>query len=377
MVLVGLNHFFLHATDVIGSEPAFLALTYLDLWLIERAQRLAGPRQPWGLWAAVGVVSYLAFGTRTIGVVLLAALWAENLLRSRSIQRGTLLATCTFAVPAILQSLWLDSGRRYLDQASPDFAILVTHAADYAQRMAGFWSNGYSKPAAALLAGGMSVLAIAGLVGQVRQRVTVREVFFVLYLGLILLWPTYGGERLLLPILPLWIAYALRALGPRWWAARPRWQFAAAIVFLAGAAASYAACFTKLATAPQPEGVCRPAAQELFAFIRQQTAPDAVIAFAKPRAMALFGARRAGACRRSNADEQLWDDLRFFAPTTSWSPGGTRSFPTTPIRSRRRCSAPSLPGIPPPSTKSIATPISPCTRLSTILACGPFSGRRG
>ena len=101
------------------------------------------------------------------------------------------------------------------------------------------------------------------------------------------------------------------ALGPRWWAARPRWQFAAAIVFLAGAAASYAACFTKLATAPQPEGVCRPAAQELFAFIRQQTAPDAVIAFAKPRAMALLGARRAGACRRSNADEQLWDDLRF------------------------------------------------------------------
>ena len=168
MVLVGLNHFFLHATDVIGSEPAFLALTYLDLWLIERAQRLAGPRQPWGLWAAVGVVSYLAFGTRTIGVVLLAALWAENLLRSRSIQRGTLLATCTFAVPAILQSLWLDSGRRYLDRHPRTSRSLSLTP----PTMPSAWraSGATATPSPPQPCGrGMSVLAIAGLVGQVRQ----------------------------------------------------------------------------------------------------------------------------------------------------------------------------------------------------------------
>jgi hypothetical protein len=67
-------------------------------------------------------------------------------------------------------------------------------------------------PWVALAAAVIVALAVAGWAGRLR-RPGLAELFVPLYIGLLLAWPaTWGGERFLLPLLPVLLAYAALAL---------------------------------------------------------------------------------------------------------------------------------------------------------------------
>jgi len=214
--------------------------------------------------------------------------------------------------------------------------VLVHNALGYASRVAAFWSNGYSKPAAAALCLAASVLALVGFVHRVRERVTVLESLTVIYLAVILAWPSYQGQRYLYPLAPLYLFYAvlgLRHAGWRGRLARP-WQAApdnavltragkppvapravaargwVTAVLLLAVAASYLARYTTMDFRDLKQGVAKQESADLFEYIRTQTGKDDVIVFIKPRAMALFGQRRCSAYHVVADDRQLWDYFR-------------------------------------------------------------------
>jgi hypothetical protein len=154
-------------------------------------------------------------------------------------------------------------------------------------------------------------LALAGYVTCVRRRLGAREFFIPLYLGMLLVWPVGGATpRYLLPLLPLVFIYL--GQGTHFLAERvgERWGRRAAVGLAATVLIAYVALYARVGFGPLRHGVERPEAQALFAYVRDNTPPDAVLVFSKPRALALFTGRRASPAQTPVADEVLWDFMR-------------------------------------------------------------------
>src|SRR5262245_47077561 len=84
LLLVGLNPYLWQLTDRLLSERPFLLFAYLTLGLMDRACAAREQQQrAWGWALLAGLAAYLAFGTRTAGVVLVPSLFAVELLRRR------------------------------------------------------------------------------------------------------------------------------------------------------------------------------------------------------------------------------------------------------------------------------------------------------
>lgn len=310
VVLLGLNHFFLRDTNTVNSDEPLLAFLYLCLFLIGQLRDADATRRRTVLAIGVGLSAYLAYAARTVGVLLIPAILLEDLLNTRRIRRATLLAIAVFALLAVVQGLCFPDQRDYLATMTVGPATLARHAAWYAQRLAAFWSNGYCQPAAAGLAASVMLLAMLGYWRRLRGKPTVYEIFAPLYFATILLWPAYGGERLLYPILPLWLFYASAGLQDPLLTARSRLRRAVIAGLLPAVAATYVACWTRADDVRAAEGIGQPNAAALFRYIAGQTQSSDVIVFVKPRALALLAGRRASTYHQVTEDRQLWDYFR-------------------------------------------------------------------
>jgi 4-amino-4-deoxy-L-arabinose transferase-like glycosyltransferase len=368
VLLLGLNPFVLEQTNQIGSHLPFLALLYLAIFLLGRAEKVVGPRRvpsaddgghsgrhtacacyftdsgrhtPCAcyftyLWfLAAGVVCYLAFATRTLGALLILALWAAwaaELIRKRRANWPVLAATATaaFAVLAACQAVWLHSDVHYLDQFHSGLR-LAGNAHDYANRLAAFWHNGHWRLPSILLCLAVSGLALLGYVEQLWRRITFRELFAAGYAAVILLWPSYQGEHYLLPVYPLYLLYAflglrllprllllllrlfyaLLALRRPWLPRRVRLYQAIAGVLALAIAVTYGIRLSGLERSPLAQGIAKRESQELFEAVRKETRPGDLVVFVKPRAMALFTGRKAMSYHTytQGEDEKLWASL--------------------------------------------------------------------
>ena len=231
------------ATGNVMSEPVYLALTLaLLLW----ADRWYGPDRTWRSWGwtAIGGLLLMALpAVRTIGVAGVAAagmmLVAEALQRDPSRPPARIRGAVPFAVGAGFVAAWLlwtkahslgwfgpDSGYFRLlvmrDPHEPDlgsangiqflgrivrnFVIQTAHAGELLTPVT--WVKpGWVSPA--LLA--VPVLA-AGWWQELRATGRFGALYFVCYMGILLLWPYDEGARFLLPVVPLLWVYLLAGL---------------------------------------------------------------------------------------------------------------------------------------------------------------------
>jgi len=223
-----------------------------------------------------------------------------------------------FTLLALLQGAWLSSPRQYGGLFHQSTFRLLPQTVDYLARWSAFWSNGYAnhlKLAALPLFAAWMVLALMGFVDCLRRRLATREVFFVLYLATVFVWPSFAGERLLGPIFPLWLFYGLRGLDQPWLAARAGLRRAVVGLLLVACVATYTARLVHFPWKENPEGVSQPQARQLFEYVRTQTDPAAVVVFVKPRAMALLGQRRSSSYAMPADDKDLWSDLKRMGAT--------------------------------------------------------------
>ena len=223
----------LYSSQWILAEPLFMVFTFASLWLLTPASRVAQRADPAGslqlpsrLECAIGLALVVAaFFTRSAGLPLVAAAGIWLALRRRWAILGTFAAAfAVLAIPWQLRARGQYASAFWM--ANPyDLDLGVIGPGDLVQRIAdNFWNytidyvpvglTGLEGVPAAVLGVPLVGLVLVGWLRRVRAGPGVPELFFLLYSGLVTVWPAvWSGDRFALPLFPLILLYAGEALG--------------------------------------------------------------------------------------------------------------------------------------------------------------------
>ena len=192
----------------INSEILFMAFLYASLFLIDKLEREDKDETRRLVLAIItGGVIYLACGTRSVGILLIPALIASNLLRMRRIDRTTVIATLVFGGFYLAQNIFFHADKSYMAYSPFHLENFFPNLEGYYVTMRGYWGEGFTIPArkATLLITGL--LATAGFLASFRRKCSTAEIYLLLYLGVIFSYDAMVGVRYLLPVIPLYIMY--------------------------------------------------------------------------------------------------------------------------------------------------------------------------
>lgn len=308
VVLFALHPDVLALNNDIVAEAPYLLFSLLALWWGSRA----GPR-PAGIGGGVvlGLLVYAALACRSIGVALVPAAIAFGWAQRRP-PRWFLGFAVSLAVLVAVQTALLARPATYAGSLSfPTFSSLGEAAHFWAALGRIFrlpWERDYGLgQVSRALDVAVVALALLGAWSLCRQpamsaapsrpglrdraaRVPLLVWYVAGYVAVLVLSGEVGlDRRYILPVLPLVIALAaagLRFLLPA--LGDPR---RGAFPLLALIAADYAGMHLSAPPrGPEKLATCD-GCREMFAFIRDHIAADAIVAFANPRAMALLGQR--------------------------------------------------------------------------------------
>lgn len=323
VALIGLNPYFWEYKDHIKSEIPFFVAVYLSIYLVHKSYEAfeagATTLVKAGYALATGVSFYLAYGTRSIGLVLLPCLALYDLIRRRRLFVPSLYAVGVAAVMIALiaaQYFLLRSDRTYVEIVQADsgsflgdwMRFILMNVPNYTASLTHIWDNGYSKWPRIGLTMVMTGLAVIGFAVQAVKKITFIELFVALYTISVVIVPMDGGVRYLLPVVPFYIFYSLQGLR-----ALPEQKgfrnFAIGGV-AAAVLATYAVGYTAYNLKEVPNSITAPEAVEFFDYVKRQTGEDDVIIFTKPRALALYTGRKSSFYPMLLGDKEIWSYFR-------------------------------------------------------------------
>ncbi len=310
-VLVGIiafNPWFWDFKDEILSDISFLLFTYLALLYIQKSYDSYEAGQPRIRNAVMtGVLVCLSYGARSLGLMLVPSVILHDLIRYRKPTRFSSIVTAIFVAFVGLQTIFLRSDASYLASIvySPE-SIIYKLFLD-TRPVSDLWANGYLPAVKMLLFAVLTLLAFVGYIIRLRTKISYLEIFPVLYMIPIVIAPAVYGTRYLIPVIPLYVYYALAALNE--WPVLQRKKLAGGVFWVLTAiiAVSYAAKYTSVDYGPLEQGIAQPDSVELFDFIKTRTEPDDVIIFRKPRVMALMTGRPSSVYHLTKNPGQLWE----------------------------------------------------------------------
>jgi Dolichyl-phosphate-mannose-protein mannosyltransferase len=314
LAVVGFNPWLWELKDEVLSDIPFLLFCFLTLYLGQRVAR-SPPSSVWRAYvrgAVLGVAAYLAYGTRSVGLVLLPALLLAETIRSRRITPFGVALISVFAALWFLQNLLLHTDQQYGQSLTLDPNWLAYNAVMYFRSLSLLWINGHSTPLRAAVFGLVLLLAAVGYVLQIRRAVGVLEIFPWLYLApLLVYWVgTMIQQRYVLPLLPLMLYYAAIGLRALVQGRSLRMRQAVPAVLVAMMASLYAVRYSTLDFGPIRDGLSKSTTIALLDFVRVESAPNDVFLFGKPRLLALYTGRRSASQYGQRTDQQLWAYLR-------------------------------------------------------------------
>ncbi len=316
LAMVGLNPIFWEIKDRIQSEPLFFVTINLSVYLVCRFY--ASNANGWAKLAYVlvtGVSFYLAYGTRSVGLLLLPCLALYDIFRKGRLSLPSFyavgVATVTIAL-VLLQSLLLPRGHSYIEQVQPGsqhflynwMVFIRDNVLRYTFSMTELWDNIYSKLPRIGLTILMSILAVIGFIAQAKRKITFMELFVSLYAICIVIVPMTGGIRYMLPIVPFYLFYSLQGIK----ALPPKNGFRNVVIALVAISvvATYAASYSTQNFKEIPNGVTKAEAIEFFNYVKTQTNENDVFIFTKPRALALFTGRKSSFFPLKMNDKEVW-----------------------------------------------------------------------
>lgn len=282
--------------QLIGSEAPYLLFSMAALWHASRERRGNAA----GAGAISGVLVYASVACRSIGLALVPALLLDAWLRRK---RGSwymaFLASLLLLVAA--QKWFLVAPPAYSGElALPDLQLIV-------KNVQGYWDVARDlvpMPLGVFTHVALALVIAAALVGARAGPGMALPIWYLLaYLGVLALVSISPDSRYFIPILP--IVLALAASGVAHLARRsahPRRAIAACAAVLA---VYYAGLFVHARELRDDELATCAACRDMYAFVRSSTPPGSVIAFAKPRALALF-ADRPGWIWNPDYDERVF-----------------------------------------------------------------------
>lgn len=339
LVVMGCNPFVWTYRDYLLSEFPYMMFCFWALLVMDRVYETL-PRHRWEAGRAIllALLLYCTYGTRTIGLVLLLGFCLADFLRFKRISRFLLIVVFLAASLIIVQNLFLQSPRGYMDAFHPAGRWVLKNSFYYAKVLSYTWENGFSKKAQIVFALLFTALAAVNFSGRLwKKKFAGAEFYVLLYLAVLVSWSAEIGLRGLLPILPLYFAYGLA----EFWrivnrvGRNTRAALVAALLLSVGG--TYATEHWHLLHQAHEPNVLDPTAQELFSFLRDRTQPGEVLIFTKPRSLALFTNRTVASL---TPDESPEDSARFIEEIhatilvqANWDP---QSLPGFVARNRSR-----------------------------------------
>jgi hypothetical protein len=295
VALLGFSPFIADQKNEIVTELPFLLFLYTVLLLCSTLWERDAKGSPY-LWPGiyVGLLSYLAYGTRSIGVGLIPCIIAFGLIRYRRIARFSMVAAVVFATLAGLQSWFVSTSSDYLRIAFWDPHAAARNLHFYIGTASYLWDAGAGTSPRLVIFAIATGLFLVGAYRSVREPLDLAS-FFCLGYGLFLIfWPFHQG-RYLLPILPVYMYLVVRGLfsvrdliSRRWPTARIVAAGALAAILLL----TYAGKYRTFDFAPNPDAWDSAAALQLYEFVRDVTPQNAIFIAGGARALALYTGRR-------------------------------------------------------------------------------------
>ncbi len=232
VLAVGLNPYLWQLKGSLASEVPFFLFLYLGLWLAERIpdERGEGMRDV-AFGAAAGLALYLAYATRSVGLVFIPAVLLHDLLRFRKLRRGSLVLLAVAIPLMVYQNVSLDILADYGDavggamkesQGPVAKAVgMVKNALGNAGRFplvfSWSWGGGLPGPMDLGITGMLFLTAFIGAWHLLRERIGLSEIFALGYVSALALLPFGGDTRRLVPVLPVFLVFVARSYfdGPR------------------------------------------------------------------------------------------------------------------------------------------------------------------
>lgn len=300
--LFAFNPMLIEFLDHILSDIPFLFLSTLALVLMKDGDR---PDRYGPLW--LGAVIAAAFFVRTTGILLLAsylvvqtfAVWRQRADRValQSTLKRVLTVSTTFALLwAAYALLFPGGGESYFAQYE-DFQLETVSG--FASGYFGLFSLFFGESTGwRYLYYIVLIFAVIGAWVR-RKDEPVFIIFFALWMLLLVTWPFWQGPRFIFPLLPIFIYFAfhgmqrvIHALPAAYQRAGNGVSFAFWLViigiFLFDSGAS---AYDNLRNDRVINGPYDPVSREVYSFIQEETPPDSVVVFFKPRAMRLMTGR--------------------------------------------------------------------------------------
>jgi len=304
IAILGFSPVFWNAKDNVLSDLPFLLFFYAAAVLVRWAPR---DRPGWWRWAVlIGVTLYIAMGTRTAGITLIAGLVLYDVLRYRAITRLTIIALPVCVALVLLQSHFVGSGiGGYAEQLYSTPHTVEVNLMSYSRVLAGFWvastRNGFSF----FVLGIVALLTLAGAFFQYKRGLTIVEAFLAPYFALIVLWTFASGIRLVFPFVP-WLVFlaltGLRGLVERF---APRYTTFAACGLMLLIAVPYTLAYRKADFGPIRESNGLPEFNQLCQAVRARTATGDTLIYYRARALSLYTERAASSYNYRGTEQEL------------------------------------------------------------------------
>ncbi|ANM31202.1 hypothetical protein ABI59_18925 [Acidobacteria bacterium Mor1] len=307
---VGLNPYLWQLKGSLASEVPFFLFLYLGLWL---AEKIPGERREGNidivLGVAAGLALYMAYATRSVGLVFIPAVLLHDVWRFRRLRRGSLVLLAVAIPLMVFQNISLDILADYGDavggamkESQGPVAKAIGMAKNALSNVGRFplvfsWSWGGGLPGA-MDKGITGILYLTAFIGGwhlLRERIGLSEIFALGYVSALALLPFGGDTRRLVPVLPIFLIFVARSYfdGPLTEDAPPKRRGAKVMAMVLGLLllTAYVGAYQKFDIGGELEdGVHRADAQEMFSAVKELS-EDSICLFFKPRVLAYYTER--------------------------------------------------------------------------------------
>jgi len=321
ILIIGLNPFFWTFKDDVASDFPFLFFAYFTLLFAPHVYRDLQSRQKQvGYGILVGLVLSLAYGTRSIGIVLLPCILVYDIIRNRKPTVFAMVITVIYFGFLGLQNLIFHADSSYLDQFTRHPKYLVENLTIYIHAFMLMWDNGI--PALGIIRGILFVLisgfAVMGF-GSAMKKMTILEIFVPFYLVVVVLWPTPQGARFLIPVIPLIIYYAFLGVDhlSHLMSIRRNLKIKSILLVVLGVVMvfTYLSKYISMDFYHISGGSSNRESQRIFDNIRENTTTEDVFVYRYPRILTLYTGRRASCYHIPQEPSELWDYLHQIGAT--------------------------------------------------------------
>jgi 4-amino-4-deoxy-L-arabinose transferase-like glycosyltransferase len=297
--LFAFNPLLIRFLDQILSDIPFLFFSTLALLLMANEKEHTTSD-----YILLGCVIGLAFFIRTTGILLLVSFFAIESFKAWSRRRDTeaikenarnvLIVGSTFGLLWIAYALLFPGGGESYFAQYQDFQIQTALGFSYRyfQVLSLFFGED------AIWKTLYSILFIFFLIGVWKRRKEDKLflVFLLLWMFVLITWPSWQGPRFIFPLLPLFIYFIFQGMKsvvgrlPEKHARTGQWLFYGFWSLIIGIflITSCTNAYANLQNDRTINGPFDPYSKEVYKYIQEETPSDSIIIFFKPRAMRLM-----------------------------------------------------------------------------------------